>query len=109
MKIDLTNAKAISELCEQLGVEPCDWEKDDNELHEAYDEMLDECCTCGTCGNGGSELKNTDPIAYRCGFNDWLDSECQNDSLFQIDDIYLNEEGMDDLCEALRDAIDELF
>ena len=109
MKIDTTNAKAISELCEQLSVEPCDLEQTDDELHEIYDNMLDECCTCETCGKGGSDLKDTDPIAYRCGFNDWLDSECQNDQLFQIDDIYLDESGMQDLQEVLKDAIDELF
>jgi len=109
MKIYLTSAKAISELCEQLSVEPCDHEKDDTELHEMYDDMLDECCSCETCGKGGSGLKDDDPIAYRCGFNDWLDGELKNDSLFQIDDTYLEEEGMFDLCEALKDAISELF
>jgi hypothetical protein len=109
MKIDTTNAKAISELCEELSVEPCDHEKDDDELHEMYDNMLEECCTCETCGKGGSNLKDDDPIAYRCGFNDYLDSELKSDQLFQIDDVYLTEEGMGDLCEELKDAIEELF
>lgn len=44
-----------------------------------YDECLDECYP--ECKIGGFEystsraLKEVDPIAYRCGFNDWCDSE----------------------------------
>ncbi len=41
---------------------------------ELYGQMLDECCTCETCGRGGSSLKTEDPIAYRCGFADYTDS-----------------------------------
>ena len=51
----------------------------DYELHERYDDMLDECY--GTATVAGMEfdtaraLKELDPIAYRCGFHDWIDSE----------------------------------
>jgi len=41
---------------------------------DLYDQMLDECCTCETCGRGGSSLRDDDPIAYCCGFSDWQDS-----------------------------------
>ena len=50
------------------------WEE---EVYEAYDEMLDELCSCKECGREGSSLKETDPIAYRCGFSDWLDGEAE--------------------------------
>jgi len=56
---------------------------------DLYDEMLNECIkTCPTCERyGGARiLKELDPIAYRCGFSDWLDSvansmmcKCGND------------------------------
>ena len=44
-----------------------------------YDEMLDDCCEEVKIGSltysPSHVLKNVDPIAYRCGFIDWLDSE----------------------------------
>lgn len=49
------------------------------ELEERYDEMLNECY--GTVEIAGMEYETSralyelDPIAYRCGFNDWIDSE----------------------------------
>ena len=51
----------------------------DYELHERFDDMLDECY--GTVTVAGMEydtaraLKELDPIAYRCSFHDWIDSE----------------------------------
>lgn len=56
------------------GEELAEWE-----LQERYDNMLDE--VYGTLTVAGMEyetsliLAELDPIAYRCGFNDWLDSE----------------------------------
>lgn len=49
------------------------------EAYAAYDEMLDEVCGPKTIGearfDASTILKNCDPIAYRVGFYDWLDSE----------------------------------
>lgn len=51
----------------------------DYELHERYDDMLDECY--GTASVAGMEFNTAhalwalDPIAYRRGFHDWIDSE----------------------------------
>lgn len=49
------------------------------EAYELYDAMLDEChepMKIGYMSFSASEvLSECDPIAYRCGFNDWLDSE----------------------------------
>jgi len=45
--------------------------------HEAlseYDEMLDEFVEPVFGIYGSRILKTCDPIAYRTGFNDWLDS-----------------------------------
>lgn len=44
----------------------------------AYDDALDECgdVTIGTLAYAPSRvLREVDPIAYRCGFWDWLDGE----------------------------------
>jgi len=51
----------------------------DYDLHERYDDMLDECCDEVRIGSlsymPSRALKEVDPIAYRVGFSDWLDSE----------------------------------
>jgi hypothetical protein len=51
----------------------------DYELHQRYDSMLDDCYDWPTVAGYGypvaSTLQLVDPIAYRCGFADWLDSE----------------------------------
>lgn len=48
------------------------------ELLAQYDEMLNEChpmvTVCGMEYEPAYALKELDPIAYRVGFNDWLDS-----------------------------------
>ncbi len=64
----------------------------DRELHEMYDDFLDDCY--GDVKIGGYEystskaMKEVDPIAYRCGFNDWLDSEVESEQLFYYGDEY---------------------
>lgn len=50
---------------------------DDDQLHDMYDDMLNELgiVEIGSITLQPSEvLKKCDPIAYRCGFNDWEDS-----------------------------------
>ncbi len=76
----------------------------DEECHEAYDQMLDECSVCETCGKGGSDLKETDPIAYRCGFADYFDEDVAVE-------FAKRQEAYKDLAEkleAVNDAITEL-
>jgi hypothetical protein len=51
----------------------------ERELHERYDEFLNEINPEVFINGFGYDpadcLKHIDPIAYRRGFNDWLDSE----------------------------------
>ena len=67
-------------------------ELDERDLYERYDSFLDECL--GMVEIGGLEynqslaLKNVDPIAYRCGFNDWLDSELSDDRIILVNNKY---------------------
>ncbi len=47
----------------------------EEDAYEQYDDMLDECYPEGPMNISASRiLKECDPIAYRCGFLDWLDS-----------------------------------
>ena len=57
----------------------------DIEAHERYDDMLDECHedvkVCGMTYNTSRVLKEVDPIAYRCGFNDYT-SHLEEDNIY---------------------------
>ena len=50
----------------------------ENELYRMYDDSLDEIwgdiAIAGLQYNCSIVLPKVDPVAYRCGFNDWLDS-----------------------------------
>lgn len=49
------------------------------EAHSMYDDMLNDCyevvSICGGTYSPAYALKQVDETAYRCGFNDWCDSE----------------------------------
>ena len=50
---------------------------------EMYDEMLDDCegpvIVCGMTYSASQVLREVDPVAYRCGFNDYVDSLTHDD------------------------------
>ena len=50
---------------------------------EMYDEMLDDCEgpveLCGMTYSASHVLREVDPVAYRCGFNDYVDSLTDDD------------------------------
>ncbi len=65
-----------------------------------YDDMLDECYPEFKLGEmtfyPSDILKNCDPVAYRCGYNDYCDGEleergteivCSDGSLYTLEDI----------------------
>ena len=49
-----------------------------HQAEEAYEESLNELygtvSICGITYDAGRAFKMIDPIAFHCGFNDWLDS-----------------------------------
>ena len=60
----------------------------DEQLHERYDDMLDEVypdlTIAGMEFSTSNALKELDPIAYRVGFSDWVDSEI-DETIFEKD------------------------
>lgn len=62
---------------------------DETDLHTRYDEMLDEVYPVATIGGmsyaPSYALGLVDPIAYRTGFNDWLDSEITEGTIIETD------------------------
>ncbi len=48
------------------------------DYEQMYDDFLDEIygeINVGVTLSASKVLSECDPIAYRCGFNDWLDAE----------------------------------
>ena len=83
----------------------------DYDLHERYDESLDdsygEVKIAGGSYSTSHALKEVDPTAYDCGFNDWLDSECRDGNVKELDDgEYIDESKYNDLLDELQQEID---
>lgn len=68
----------------------------ERELEALYDDMLNECypdCKIGPYEYSTARaLSEVDPIAYRCGYADWLDAEIQDGRLFEKDEEYYSED-----------------
>lgn len=79
------------------------------DVDSLYDDMLDDCYSFKDVGGPfacmlpSRVLAECDPVAYRCGKNDWLDGE--GDRLVEIDGSYYDR---DDAETALEEFIDEL-
>lgn len=82
------------------------------DMHERYDEMLDECYSFESVGgifasmSPSRVLKEMDPTAYRCGFNDWIDGELGEtvETVEGIDDDqYYDKDEVDEIRERLED------
>lgn len=75
-----------------------------------YDDMLDECYSLKivggpfACMSASRVLKECDPIAYRVGFSDYIDS-C--DDLIEVCGSYYRTSDIDTLKEELVDALNE--
>lgn len=70
------------------------------DLEDLYDEMLDEVSgevKIGTLSYLASKvLSEIDPTAYRCGFADWLDFECQDNRFVEIEGEYYTYDLVED-------------
>jgi len=55
----------------------------ETEALEMFNEMLDDCEgpveLCGMTYSASNVLREIDPVAYRCGFNDYVDSLTDDD------------------------------
>ena len=84
------------------------------DVNSMYDEMLDECYDMSEVGGPFSHmlasriLQECDPVAYRCGFTDWLDGE----RFYEVDGEYYHgpdlERVKDEMIDELQDEIDDL-
>lgn len=64
------------------------------ELDKLYRDFLDdlypECEIAGMKYCTSTALAEIDPTAFRCGFADWLDSECQSGTYEEINGEYFH-------------------
>jgi predicted ribosome quality control (RQC) complex YloA/Tae2 family protein len=66
-----------------------------------YDEMLDECFSFKSVGgifanmSPARVLREVDPVAYRCGKNDWLDGEL-GETMVEINDEHYDKSEVDE-------------
>jgi hypothetical protein len=69
---------------------------EDYKLERDYDDMLNDCyeetTIAGHKYQTSRALKKVDPTAYRCGFAEWLDVECRDETIFELDDKYYRED-----------------
>jgi hypothetical protein len=76
----------------------------EHELEDSYRTILDDIYTsvniCGYEYSPSDALASTDPIAFRCGFADYLGTE---ERLIEIDGNYYNTEEVDDLIDKMED------
>lgn len=71
----------------------------DYKLEEMFLEALNEIhgpvTICGYEYEAGRALKDVDPVAFRCGLSDWLDSQIGELFVCLDDKYYLKEETED--------------
>lgn len=82
------------------------------DLHEEYDQMLDElyeeqCTNLPVCISGSELIKEFDPIAYRCGYSDFIDGY-DFSALPEYIDLENEIESIESDIESLQEEIDEL-
>lgn len=80
-------------LCEAVGdFEDTYTELTESDLETRYDEFLEsvygDCNIAGYQYSTADALKEVDPIAYREGFNNWIDSEVKDGNLIEHDNTY---------------------
>lgn len=52
----------------------------ESEARAWYDEMLGTVELCGMTYSASMVLREVDPVAYRCGFNDYVDSLTEDET-----------------------------
>lgn len=69
----------------------------DYELEDMYNDMLDECYPiteiCGLQYTTSDIYKSVDPIAYKCGLADFIDSLITDGIISEIDGKYFEGDG----------------
>lgn len=115
MKVEIQNLKNQIEVLEkeisEKEEEIQSFDVSEYVSEESYDEMLDECYgeieICGMAYMASDALKSIDPIAYRCGFNDYSDT-IEPDSIAEYNDLVEEKEALEYELTDLEDELERL-
>lgn len=86
---------------------------DSLDMDRRYDDMLDECYSLDSVGGpfacmcASHVLEKCDPVAYRCGFSDYLDAE--RDIVVEVNGDYYDREACEKIAEEFKDALTDEF
>lgn len=87
------------------------FDKEEHASLDEYDDMLNECndmVEIGSMAYSPSQvLKSVDPIAYDCGFSEWVDSR-DNEEFEAYQELQSELEEAEYQVESLSSAIDDL-
>lgn len=113
---NMDESKKLVDVAKILGIDYSSYGKDHDDLDDLYDEFLDGCYpkesregVCGLSTSPSKLIKENDPTRYRCGKNDWLDSQTKEDILFDIGEQYLTADELETFKDDLKDKIDDLI
>lgn len=78
------------------------------DMEAQYREMLDDCYSFDSVGGPFAHmspsrvLEEVDPVAFRCGFNDWIDAEL-GETIEEIGGEYYDKREVEDLKKTLEE------
>lgn len=101
----------IAELAQQakvLQAQIDNFELDPEDYTDQYDEMLDEVHGEFMGMNASYILKNMDPVAYRCGLLDYLDSLDQDEEKMDNDECLELFNQLEDIESEIEELEEEL-
>lgn len=99
--------KEMQDKIEKLVIERVEEELDRIDMQDRYDDMLDEIYSFDSVGGRFKHmlpsrvLNKCDEVAYRCGFNDFIDCEERNNSIEEVNDNYYDKYDV----ERIRDEV----
>lgn len=112
--MEITEIKELIEKIQELNDKKDNISMDDLNINheEIYDNFLDDCYELYKIGNlefyPSDIMKSCDPIAYRCGMNDYFGDIDIKDFSEYHDKVEEIEEQIDDIKEEIKDIIDNL-
>ena len=97
------NIEGLKDLIKKTEKKIQNFDKSEYLTDEKYDQMLDDCYgevnICGMTFYSSVAFRELDPIAYRCGFNDFADS-MDNDEFEEYTEL---QEELKELQEELEE------
>lgn len=106
-----SNLRGVKKELSDIQNEINNFDASDYVAESQYDDMLDECYDMVNIGNlsyyPSKVLEAVDPIAYRCGYNDYVDS-IDLDAIQEYCELVEQKETLESEIEDIQNEIDDL-